>query len=98
MVYEVKDTIRVRAIFRDWAPEGEEGILLSPTSVTVNIYDGEQAPIQQNLSALNDSTGSYYYDWTLPDEPGTYYIEFIGDVNGKPQVAREKIKTKWDVA
>lgn len=95
--YEVGDTIRVRAEFRDWAPEGTEGDLLAPSSVEVNLYNSDESVLQSGLSAVNEALGVYYYDWTLPTEAGSYFIEFIGTVNGKPQLSRLKIKAKWDV-
>lgn len=96
--YEVGDTIRIRGTFRDWAEEGQVGVIVDPTEVAVNIYNADRSVLQADLTAINEATGTYYYDWTLPDEPGTFYIEFTGLVAGKVQKTRHKIKTKWDVA
>lgn len=95
--YEVGDTIRVKATFRDWAPEGQQGSLTTPASVEVNLYRDDESPLQTALTPTNESLGVYFYDWTLPTEAGAYYIEFKGLINGKPQLSRMKVKAKWDV-
>lgn len=97
--YEVGDTIRVRAVFRDWTAEGGPlGAAVTATDVKVNLYHADQAELASDLVPVNEGVGTYYYDWTLPLEAGSYFIEFTGQVNGKTQLSRRKIKTKWDVA
>jgi hypothetical protein len=95
--YEQGNTIRARCIFRDWSEETVLGDPIDPTSVVVNTYTAEFVPMIVEAVPLSDEVGSYYYDWTLPSEGGNWYIEFVGDIDGKPSVERFKVKTKWDV-
>jgi hypothetical protein len=97
-IYPSGDTIRVRVTFRDYAVPPAVGDLIDPDTVEVNIYDANQnlmlnVPIG-DPEIVNEGTGIYSYQWTLPD-PGTYYIEFVGIFGNYPEIIRHKIKTKW---
>ena len=92
--YFTGDTIRPQVTFRDWAPEGELGNLVNPTSVTVTLYNADQQVIGTGVGT-NDSIGVYHYDWVLPDEPGKYFIEFKGMLNSEPTVIRQDYHVKF---
>lgn len=99
--YFTGDTARFSATFRDY-PEEEgadpsTGALLDPASVTVTIFDAESTPIHTG-SGVNDSPGVYTFDYTMPNEAGTYYIEWKGMVNSKPEIKRDKFKVKFWIA
>lgn len=97
-VFETGSTIRVKAQFTDWVPEGQAvGDPVQPESAEVNMYNTENVLINGPAIPTNVDVGLYHYYWTLPDEPGSYYIEFKGVVNGRTQLRRVKIKTKWNV-
>lgn len=89
------DTVRVKATFRDYAPEGQTGALADPDGnvATIKIYDVDSNEIDSG-SAIRESAGLYRYDWTAPDE-GVYYIEFKGVFGGKPQLARMKLQVRF---
>lgn len=111
LTYEAGNTIRVRATFRDWVPEGSLtlGAIIDPDTVRVSLFTTDHTLINSYLydsgvvglqppivKTGTGSTANYYYDWTLPD-PGNYYIVWDGQVAGEPILVRLKIKTKWDV-
>jgi len=99
--YFTGDTATFEATFRDLPedPEAdpETGALIDPSAVTITIYDADLVPIETG-SGDNQSTGVYAYDYTMSDEPGIYYIEWKGIVNGKPEIKRDKFKVKFYVA
>lgn len=89
------DTVRFSAEFRDYpdVPE-EEGDLINPSTVTVTVYDADMSSIATGTGD-SVSTGIFSFDYTVPSEPGTYFIEWKGMVNSKPEVKREKFKVKF---
>jgi uncharacterized protein YfaS (alpha-2-macroglobulin family) len=98
--YYTGDTVRFSATFRDYPDdpeaEPETGDLLDPSAVTVSIYDADFVVIQTG-TGNNESTGVYTYDFTMPDTPGPYYIEWKGIVNTKPEIKRDKFKVKFNI-
>ena|ERR1051325_7832733 len=99
MAFETGNTIKFFGKFRDWAPEGTEGPLTDPdgSDVDVVLYNADKEQIGTGDSVIRDSTGVYHYEWTLPLEPGNYYIEFSGKIGGKEVLSREKIQVKFNV-
>lgn len=101
VVYESGDTIRAVATFRDWAPVGELGDIVDPTGVTVTVYDAEQTVVDKYIYGEDDEltsqvAGVYNFDFIIPDAGGSYFIEFNGELDGKPTIVRAKIKSKFD--
>lgn len=98
--YYSGDTVRFSATFRDYPddPEAdpETGDLLDPSTVTVSIYDADFIVINDGVGD-NESQGVYTYDFTMPDTPGAYYIEWKGMVNDKPEIKRDKFKVKFNI-
>lgn len=95
--YERGDTIRIKATFREFSESGVVGGVVDPTAIAVNIYDADFTKISGPFVPVNTEPGVYIYDWTLPNEDGSFFIEFNGTVDGKPSIQRHKIKVKWDV-
>jgi hypothetical protein len=87
------DTVRFSATFRDYPDDPEDppetGTLLDPATVEVTIFDGDYLPIHEG-PGVNDSQGVYQFDYTMPSEPGLYYIEWKGTVNSKPEIKRDR--------
>lgn len=94
-IYPSGDTIRVRVTFRDYAVAPTLGAVIDPDSITVKIYDSKENLVETigGGDVVHESTGIYYYDWTLDE--GTFFIEFSGDFGGNPEIKRAKIKSKW---
>lgn len=91
--YETGNTVRFTGTIKD----RDNVTLINPATVTVYLYNADQDEIGTDSAVYSGSTGIYYYDWTLPMEPGTYYIEFNGDVGGDPSLQRHPIKVKFNV-
>ena len=87
----IGNTVRFRASFYNFADE-----LADPSDVTVNIYAHiHKTPIETG-APVKESTGVYYYDYTIPDDvDGDLVFEFIGTLEEKPTVARQKIEIGW---
>lgn len=90
------DTVRIKATFRDWAPEGQTGALVDPdaSEASVTIYDGDLNVLTTG-AAIRESLGVYYYDWTTPATEGNYFFEFKGMFSLKPQLTRQKFTIKF---
>jgi len=74
----VNDTVRIRVRFIDIDPTTGDEIEISPTLVTVNIFDSEDAIVETGQAqAVSGSTSSYYYDFTATIA-GEYRITFVG--------------------
>ena len=74
----VNDTVRIRVRFIDIDPTTGDEIEISPTLVTVNIFDSEDAIVETGQAqAVSGSTSSYYYDFTATIA-GEYKITFVG--------------------
>ena len=99
LVYTAGDTVRFSVEFRDYPndPEGDPttGPLLDPDEVSVLFYNSDLVAITELAAGINETSGIYHYDYTMPDEPGTYYVEWTGLVNSYPEIKREKFKVKF---
>lgn len=74
----VNDTVRIKVRFIDIDPTTGDEIGISPTLVTVNIYNSEDVLVQTGQAqAVAGSTSSYYYDFTATIA-GEYKITFVG--------------------
>lgn len=76
--YQTGDTIRLQAVFSTFA-----GVVSDLSSnPTLKIYDHNLVVLTTiaGSSLTKPSTGTYYYDYTLPSTAGTYYYEFSGTV------------------
>jgi hypothetical protein len=74
----VNDTVRIRVRFIDIDPTTGDEIEISPTLVTVNIFDSEDVVVETGQAqAVSGSTSSYYYDFTATIA-GEYKITFVG--------------------
>jgi uncharacterized protein YfaS (alpha-2-macroglobulin family) len=96
-IYFSGDTVRFTAEFRDYPEPETPGDLIDPDPVTVRVLDAEGTSIHTGTPS-NDSLGIFSYEYTVPNDPGTYYIEFKGIVNSKPEVKRYKFKVKFWVS
>lgn len=91
------DTIRMRATFKD-----ELDALTDPDSdeIFVSVFNAANliALVDEDL-ATKDAVGTYYYDYTFPEETVTvsYIVEFKGIFSGEPQLKRFKTKAKFVV-
>lgn len=95
------DTVRFFVVFRDYPDDPQAdpstGALIDPAEVTVKVFDAEETPVFTGTGVV-DSVGTYTIDYTMPNEPGTYFIEWKGLINSKPEVKRDKFKVKFYVA
>lgn len=89
------DTVRFSSEFRDYPEDPElEGDLIDPSTVTVIVYDSDSNSIATG-SGSNVSLGVFSFEYTVPTDSGTYYIEWKGMVNSKPEIKRMKFKVKF---
>lgn len=98
-IYPTSDSILLRATFRDYAVPPAVGALLDPDTLEVNTYTASKALIDNvadgDPEIVRVSLGVFTYEWELPSEDGTYYIEFAGVIDDHPAVIRKKVKIKW---
>lgn len=90
--YETGNTVRFSAVIKD----RDQTTLINPATVTVYLYNADEDEIGTDAAVYSGTIGNYYYDWTLPSEAGTYYIEFNGDVGGDPSLNRTPVKVKFN--
>ena len=81
------NTARLLATFKDWDDQP-----IDPASVKVIIFDRKWQKLQDNdLGPGNRlDVGSYFYDF-VPDDTGTYYIEWQGRIEGLPSLHRSTV-------
>ncbi len=88
-------TIRPVVTFHDWAEFPAEGALIDPDLVNVTLYDAEENIMGSVQEAVFVSLGTFSYDWTLPINPGKYFIEFKGIIDGEPVIIRKEYAVKF---
>lgn len=78
------NTVRLTARFRDWDEE-----LIDPAIVKVIVYDKRwQQIVETELQPNNRAdTGLYFLDY-VPEQTGTFYIEWQGRIESKPSLQR----------
>jgi hypothetical protein len=85
------NTVRLKASFYSFADE-----LADPSDVVINIYAHINKKLIQTGTPVKESTGVYYYDYTIPDDvDGDLVFEFIGTLEDMPTVARQRIEKGW---
>jgi len=72
----VNDTVRIKVRFIDTDPATGGQIDVSPSTVSVKIYDSDDTEIV-STSATSLTSSQFYYDYT-PTEAGQYKVTFIG--------------------
>jgi hypothetical protein len=78
------NTVRLTAIFKDWDEE-----FIDPAIVKVIVYDRRWQKVFE-LELLSDNRvdiGSYFLDY-VPEQTGTFYIEWQGRIESKPSLHR----------
>jgi hypothetical protein len=87
----IGDTIRLKATFYNYS-----GALADPDSVTAKIYSHIGQILLATGAATKESTGVYYYDYTVPaDVPGLIVYEFSGMMDGTPTAGRATFEKVW---
>ena len=84
----VKDTVRLKAEFRDF-----DGNLVSPDDVSLVIYDINYEIIEEIENITPVETGKYEYDYVLED--GATFFKFEGELDGNPVGERGVISEDW---
>lgn len=84
------ETIRLTVQFNDFS-----GSPYDPEFVKLTIYDNRYTILEQHTLNLNNrlSMGSYYFDYTTPNDPTTFIYEFKGELVDNVSIARDKITT-----
>lgn len=85
------DTVRLKASFYNFSDA-----LADPTGVTCTVYDGRRTVLVNAASTTKESTGVYYYDYTVPSagfDPITY--EFSGTLEGTTALGRATLEREW---
>lgn len=85
------NTVRLKASFYNFA-----GVLTDPTDVAIKIYSHIGQMLLITASPTQESTGVYYYDYTVPtDVNGSIVYEFSGTMEGSPTVGRAVLEKAW---
>lgn len=91
---EKGNTLRIEVEFYDFDNQPVE-----PINVNFKVYDVRYNELSCNPLTVNnkirDSIGKYFIDHVF-EQTGTYFIEFIGYVNDKPTLKRDKIVVVFD--
>lgn len=88
--YFTGDTVRFKSTFEDL----DENLVDADTNVTFKIYDTSEAVID-TATAIRESLGVYYYDYTFSTTAGSWIVEMGGAFGTKPQLQRMSVKTKF---
>ena len=75
--YQVGETIRLIATITD-----NDDVAVDPiiTKISINSPDGEIAVASSDM--IKSEIGSYYYDYLIPDDTGTYSWKVTGTGSG----------------
>jgi hypothetical protein len=96
---EKGNTVRIEIEFLDFDNNPAE-----PTNITFKIYDIKYVELSSNdLTSDNKASnsngdiipGKYFIDHVFVTI-GSFYIEFLGYINGKPTVKREKVNVVFN--
>ena len=90
-----KNTVRLKVIFSTFA-----GVVtdVSGSSVNLTIYNKVNGTLIQNYSGSSitkESTGTYFYDYTIPVGPSDYVYEWSGLMEGTPIVNRGILQREY---
>jgi hypothetical protein len=88
-----KNTIRLKASFYNFT-----GVLDDPQQITLAISDMTTSASIVNASGssiVQESTGIYHYDFTIPVGKTTLIYEWSGDLESSPIVNRGTISREW---
>lgn len=89
-IYTTGSTVTFTAQFKN-----EAGELTSPDDVVLRIYDSYHTQIGSDMPIAPYAVGKYRGEYTLSNDPGTYYYEFAGKVGGKDIKERDIFKTEF---
>lgn len=86
------DTVQLRVYFRTL-----NNIVVDPTGITLTIYDSTATQLEQfEITEVNkESTGVYFYDYTVPSDKSEFIFEFKGTYNSKPILVRDTLKIQF---
>ncbi|OUS70312.1 hypothetical protein B1748_29190 [Paenibacillus sp. MY03] len=84
------NTVRLMATFRDWDDDP-----IDPDIVKVIIYDRKWQQLSDNELGPGNriETGQYFYDH-MPDQTGTFYVEWHGRISGQPSLYRDTLTVR----
>jgi hypothetical protein len=90
-----KNTVRLKAVFSTFA-----GVVTDVTgsSVSLTIYNKINGALIQSYSGsaiTKESTGTYFYDYTIPVGPSDYVYEWSGTLEGNPIVNRGILQREY---
>lgn len=82
--------VRLEGYFYDWDDKA-----VIPSLITLKIYNSIWAQIESiSVSPENRAAdGAFYYDYVF-DDAGTFYYEWVGEIDGTPSLDRHKIIIK----
>lgn len=70
------------------------GVLSDLTSGVIKIYDYNKTLLSSS-TPTKSSTGTYYYNLVVPDNPPYIYVECSGKVDGFDECTRDTIEVIW---
>lgn len=87
MAYQLGNTVRLTAIFKDWAEQ-----TVDPTLIQVKLYTSNWTPLSTYSVGIEDklASGAYYCDITIPANYRTkvIYVEWYAEIDGTPSIKR----------
>jgi hypothetical protein len=92
------DTVRAKIPWTNWSEDGS-GSLVDPDgqTTTFTVYNGSTLAEIATGAATRETTGVYFYDYTIPagNDSKTYVFEFTADFSSKPQVSRQRVVGRY---
>lgn len=85
-------TIKLINTFKDY-----DGVNKSPQLIKFIVRDYKQNIIDEfTLTDTNKlSEGKFFFDYTTRDTPGTFIVEFYGEITGNKTIYRKRLITSF---
>lgn len=84
MIYQAGETIRLNAAITNTAGEA-----VDPTTVQVTINKPDESVAQAATDMTNNAVGSYYYDYTIAADVGTYHYSVKATTGLRVTIAKD---------
>lgn len=90
------ETIRFRAIFRDWPKDdGSPGDIVVPQLIKWTLYDRYWKKIvEKSIDPASKLENGCYQIYHNIKEKGIYYYEWRGEIDSNPAIVRKEIVIK----
>ena len=85
MTYQAGETIRLKAAIT----KVSDGTAVDPTTVKITINKPDGSVAQAVADMTNDAVGSYYYDYTIATDIGTYHYSINATTGARVTIEKD---------